>query len=261
VHELPSGTVTLLFTDIEGSTELLRRLGDRWPEAHALHRRVLREALGAAGGREVDTQGDSFLFVFRTVREAAKGALDGQRGLAAAEWPLGEGVRVRMSIHSGEPTVGEEGYLGLDVVRGARLCAAAHGGQIVLSETARALLGDEPPDGARLVDLGEHRLKDLPRPERVWQLGGDEAFPPLRTDAPEPLGSVVRADQLARQALMTRSELGERIKGEVFASLAQLGVQVEDADPARRSRSGSALVAAAVVAVLVLVSLVWLLVR
>ena len=261
MHELPSGTVTLLFTDIEGSTELLRRLGDRWPEAHALHRRVLRDALGAAGGREVDTQGDSFLFVFRRVREAAKAALDGQRGLAAADWPLGEGVRVRMSIHTGEPTLGEEGYLGLDVVRGARLCAAAHGGQIVLSETARALLGDEPPDGARLVDLGEQRLKDLPRPERVWQLGGDEAFPPLRTDGQEPLRAFARADELARQAQATRFELGERIKGEVFESLAQMGLPLEGAEVVRPSRAAGALVAAAVVAVLVLVPLVWLLVR
>ena len=195
------------------------------------------------------------------MRDAARAALDGRQGLAAAEWPEGETVRVRMSIHTGEPTVGEEGYLGIDVVRGARLCAAAHGEQIVLSETPRALLGDDLPDGAVLVDLGEHRLKDLPRPERVWQLGGAESFPPLRTDAPEPLRAVARADELARQAQATRLELGERIKGEVFESLAQLGVPLDGAGGARPSRAGGALVAAAVVAVLVLVPLVWLLVR
>ncbi len=265
MRELPSGTVTLLFTDIEGSTGLMRKLGDLWPEAHGRHRRILRESFGAAGGREVDTQGDSFFFVFPRVRDSARAAVDGQRGLKAADWPQGEEVRVRMAIHTGEPTVGEEGYLGLDVVRGARLCAAAHGGQIVLSETARALLNDESPEGARLVDLGQHRLKDMTRSERVWQLALDDesaAFPPLRTDAPAPMHAVERAQGLARQADAVGRELAATIQAQVFADLARTGIPGSRRvlpRASRRGRSpGTALIAAAVIAVLLVVLLNWL---
>jgi class 3 adenylate cyclase len=264
VRELPSGTVTLLFTDIEGSTGLMRKLGDLWPEAHGRHRRILRESFGAAGGREVDTQGDSFFFVFPRVRDAARAAVDGQRGLKAADWPQGEEVRVRMAIHTGEPTVGEEGYLGLDVVRGARLCAAAHGGQIVLSETAGALLNDESPEGARLVDLGQHRLKDMTRSERVWQLALDDesaAFPPLSTDAPAAMHAVGRAQGLARQAEVVGRELAATIQAQVFEDLARTvpGSRRELPRASRRGRSrGTALIAAAVIAVLIVVALVWL---
>ena len=164
---LPSGTVTLLFTDIEGSTLLLRELGGRFGEILREHRRVVRSALAAHGGREVDTQGDSFFTVFPRAADAVEAALEAQRALS------GESVRIRIALHTGEPERTHEGYVGLDVVRGARLCAAGHGGQILLSETTRALVD------VKARDLGQHVLKDLPYPERIYQLG-DDTFPPPR---------------------------------------------------------------------------------
>ena len=131
----PTGTVTFLFTDIEGSTRLLQELGDRYATVVADHRRILREAFGSTDGREVDTQGDAFFYSFRRAKDAVTAAVAGQRALAAHEWPDGAEVKVRMGLHTGEPTVGEEGYLGMDVVRAARICSAGHGGQILASET------------------------------------------------------------------------------------------------------------------------------
>src|SRR6185312_16038915 len=133
----PAGTVTFLFTDIEGSTKLLQELGDDYGTVVADHRRILREAFGSAGGREVDTQGDAFFYSFQRARDAVSAAVAGQRALAAHEWPGGNEVRVRMGLHTGEPAVGDEGYVGMDVVRAARICSAGHGGQILLSETTR----------------------------------------------------------------------------------------------------------------------------
>jgi predicted ATPase len=166
--EFPTGTVTFLFTDIEGSTRLTRDLGERYPDVLADHRRALRGIFAAHGGVEVDTQGDAFFVAFGSAREALAAAAESQEALA--EGPL----RVRIGIHTGEATVSEEGYVGLDVVRGARIAAAAHGGQVVLSDATRALAGDE----VSLRDLGEHRLKDLVEPTRLYQLGNGE-FPPL----------------------------------------------------------------------------------
>ena len=140
---LPGGTVTFLFTDVEGSTRLLQELGDAYGEVVRDHRRLLREHLGAKGGTEVDTQGDAFFYSFPRARDAVAGAVASQRALAEHEWPGGAQVRVRMGLHTGEPSVGEEGYLGLDVVRAARICSAGHGSQILLSETTRALLGND----------------------------------------------------------------------------------------------------------------------
>jgi len=153
---LPAGTVTFLFTDIEGSTRLLRQLGEDYGLLVSQHRRVMRETATEAGGSEIDTQGDAFFFGFARARDAAAGALATQRRLAAESWPGDADVKVRMGLHTGEPTLGDEGYLGLDVVRGARIAAAAHGGQILVSETTRVLLPPELPDGAEIVDLGEH---------------------------------------------------------------------------------------------------------
>jgi class 3 adenylate cyclase len=187
---LPSGTVTFLFSDIEGSTRLLQRLGDGYGALVAQHRLLLRDAAAGHNGTEIDTQGDAFFFSFTRARDAVAAALDAQTHLADAAWPDGVDVRVRMGLHTGEPTLGEEGYLGLDVVRGARIAAAAHGGQVLVSETTRALLPAELPDGARLIELGEHSLKGLDRPERLFQLvaphlGHD--FPAPRTEgAPAP---------------------------------------------------------------------------
>jgi class 3 adenylate cyclase len=182
--ELPGGTVTFLFTDIEGSTQLLKDLGDAYGQVVADHRRILREAFAAGGGSEVDTQGDAFFYSFPRARNAVAAAVEGQRALAGHAWPEGRQVRVRMGLHTGEPAVADEGYVGLDVVRAARICSAGHGGQILLSETTRALLGNDLPEGSAIRDLGEQHLKDV-QFERVYQLeldDGPRAFPPLKTD-------------------------------------------------------------------------------
>jgi class 3 adenylate cyclase len=184
VSGLPSGTVTFLFTDIEGSTELLRNLGDDYAKVLGEERRILRETLGAAGGREIDTQGDAFFFSFTRARDAVAGAVSAQRALAEHDWPHGAQVKVRMGLHTGEPAVGEEGYVGLDVVRAARICSAGHGGQILVSETTRALLGAALPDGVTLRDLGGQELKDVGE-ERIFQLaldGQEDSFAPLKTE-------------------------------------------------------------------------------
>jgi class 3 adenylate cyclase len=167
--QLPAGTVTFLFTDIEGSTQLMRQLGEGYADVLADHRRLLRECLGSAGGREIDTQGDAFFFSFTRAREAVAGAVAAQRALAAHEWRDAANVRVRMGLHTGEPSVGAEGYHGLDVVRAARICSAGRGGQILMSETTRALIGNDLPEGAHVVDLGQQQLKDV-QDERIFQL-------------------------------------------------------------------------------------------
>ena len=180
---LPSGTVTFLFTDIEGSTELLRTLGDGYAELLRQERSILRETLTHAEGHEIDTQGDAFFFSFPRARDAVAGAVTAQRALREHEWPQGVEVKVRMGLHTGEPTVGDEGYVGLDVVRTARICSAGHGGQILMSETTRALLGNALPDRTTVRDLGLQSLKDL-GDERIFQLTLDDRddFAPLKTE-------------------------------------------------------------------------------
>jgi predicted ATPase len=168
-HRLPSGTVTFLFTDIEGSTLLVRDLGDRYPEVLSEHHRVLRSAFAAHGGVEVDTQGDSFFAAFDRASDALAAAAGAQRGLKDSA------VRVRMGLHTGEPQLTKEGYAGLDIVCGQRIAAAGHGGQILISQTTRDLM-----PAAEVRDLGEHRLKDFPEPVRIFQLGHED-FPPLRS--------------------------------------------------------------------------------
>jgi class 3 adenylate cyclase len=180
----PGGTVTFLFTDIEGSTRLLQELGDDYGQVVADHRRILRDVFQQAGGHEVDTQGDAFFYSFTRAKDAVTAAVDGQRALADHTWPGGGEVRVRMGLHTGEPTVGEEGYVGLDVVRAARICSAGHGGQILASETTRALVGNELPEGVSVRDLGNQHLKDIQH-EHVYELSLDEErreFPPLKEE-------------------------------------------------------------------------------
>jgi predicted ATPase len=186
VKELPSGTVTFLFTDIEGSTRLLRELGDGYGDALVGHRRVVRAAIAAHGGVEVDTQGDAFFVVFPDGADALDAA-------AAAREALGDGpIRVRMGLHTGQPDRIEGGYVGEDVHLGARVAAAAHGGQIVLTKTAADAAGRP------LTDLGEHRVKDFEEPVWLFQLGND-SFPPLRTisntNLPRPASSFVGRDR------------------------------------------------------------------
>jgi predicted ATPase/class 3 adenylate cyclase len=180
---LAAQTLTFLFTDIEGSTAMLQHLGDAYAQVLADHHRLIRDALAAHEGTEVDTQGDAFFAVFSSATACVSAALTMQRELIAHTWPAGEAVRVRMGIHSGEASRTPAGLVGFDVHRAARIAAAAHGGQIVLSATTAALLRDSLPDGTWLKDLGAHRLKDLGRPEQIFQLaapGLPRAFPALR---------------------------------------------------------------------------------
>ena len=169
-REVPTGTVTFLFTDIEGSTQLLKQLAGGYGEVLAEHQRILRAAFEAHGGWEVDTQGDSFFVAFRRAKDAVAAAVAAQRDLAAHPWAHGGGVRVRMGLHTGEPQVGGERYVGLGVHKAARIGAAGHGGQVLLSRTTRELVEDELPPGVTIRDLGERRLKDVDRPERLSQL-------------------------------------------------------------------------------------------
>ena len=169
---LPSGTVTFVFTDIEDSTDLLRKLGEGYAETLTEHRRIVRDVFGA-NGVEIDTQGDAFFFAFPRAREAVAAAAEVQRAHAAHDWPHDAAVRVRMGLHTGEPHVAEEGYLGLDVVRAARICTAAQGGQVLLSESTRALLGSALPAGVSVFPRGERHLKGIEEPERVFELAID----------------------------------------------------------------------------------------
>jgi class 3 adenylate cyclase len=182
---LPSGTVTFVFSDVEGSTALLKQLGDRYADVLSDHRRLMRDSFGAHGGVEIDTQGDAFFFAFPRARDAVTAAVEAQRAHAHHDWAEAADVRVRMGLHTGEPAVGSEGYLGLDVVRAARLCTAGKGGHVLLSDTTRALVGSSLPDGVSIFPLGERRLKDLDEPERVFELEIEGAAPPA-TPEPEP---------------------------------------------------------------------------
>ncbi|HYW87339.1 MAG TPA: AAA family ATPase, partial [Chloroflexota bacterium] len=187
--ELPSGTVTLLFTEVDGSPALLEQLGDAYAAILADHRHLLHEAIDAHRGMQVDSQGDAFFFVFSRAQDAVLATRDVQRAFALHRWPPGTPVRVRMSLHSGEPSLTGGSYVGLDVHRAARLCAAGHGGQVLVSQTTRELVVDELPSDVGLRDLGEHQLKDLQRPEHIFQLliaGLPVDFPSLKTLATKP---------------------------------------------------------------------------
>jgi class 3 adenylate cyclase len=168
--KLPHGTVTFAFTDIEGSTALLKQLGDGYGDVLSTHRRLVRDTFGAYDGVEIDTQGDAFFFAFARARDAVAAAAGVQRDHATHEWPPGAEVRTRIGLHTGEPTIGEEGYLGLDVVRAARLCGVCEGGHVLLSETTRALVGSKLPAGVSVFPVGERHLKDIDEPERVYEL-------------------------------------------------------------------------------------------
>jgi class 3 adenylate cyclase len=168
VRDLPSGTVTFLFTDVEGSTRLSHELRDAYADELDEHRRIARAAFARHGGVEVDTQGDAFFVAFRRASDALSAARDLTQALDGP-------IRVRVGVHTGEPLVTEEGYVGIDVHRAARIAAAGHGGQVLVSQSTRDLAATD-----ELRDLGRHRLKDLTSPERIYQLG-ETSFPPLKT--------------------------------------------------------------------------------
>ncbi|GAB3197010.1 LuxR family transcriptional regulator [Geodermatophilus arenarius] len=203
---LPTGTVTFLFTDIAGSTRLLREDALGYADALAEYRCLLRAAFTAHGGHEVDTQGDAFFVAFPTAGQAAAAAAQGQRSLAAHRWPDRQRVLVRMGLHTGEVMATEDGYVGLSVHQAARIAAAASGGQVVLSEATAALLARALPGGSALRRLGDYRLKDFPQPEVLYQLdiaGLPTDFPPLHTlevgqRLPSPTGTLLgRGRELA----------------------------------------------------------------
>lgn len=229
---LPSGTVTFVFSDIEGSTALLKQLGERYDGVLSDHRRLMRECFTERGGVEIDTQGDAFFFAFPRARDAVEAAVEAQRAHAAHEWPEGRAVHVRMGLHTGEPAVGSEGYLGLDVVRAARLCTAGKGGHVLLSDTTRALVGASLPEGVSIFPLGERRLKDIDEPERVFELEIEGANLPLPADeqaeehvpaAPSPPPPPPAEDFGAR--------LAERIDAHVRRQVeASLGRMMSDVD-------------------------------
>lgn len=180
----PGGTVTFLFTDIAGSTELIKRLREKYTLALAEHRRILREIITSWNGHEVDTQGDAFFFSFARATQAVAAAVEAQRSLTSYPWPEGIKLHVRMGLHTGEPWEGDQGYVGIDVTRAARIAHAGHGGQVLISETTTALVIDELPQGVSLLDLGNHLLKDLLRPEHIHQLVIEDLpykFPPLKS--------------------------------------------------------------------------------
>jgi class 3 adenylate cyclase len=219
--DLPTGTVTLLFSDIEGSTALVKRLGAGWPDMLGRHRALLRVAIEAEAGIVVDCQGDAMFAVFRSAPGAVRAARRAQAHMAREPWPDAATVRLRMGLHTGEPDRTEDGYTGIDVVHAARLCAAGHGGQVLLTETTSVLAG------ADTIDLGPVTLADIDGPEHVHQLTGDgpaETFPPLRTNAPVPLeglgsGGGDHEQRIARAEQRFEQRLNEHIAGVVERAL------------------------------------------
>ena len=199
---LPSGTLTMLFSDIEGSTRLLGQLGVQYGEALSVQRSIIREEVRRWRGREIVTEGDSFFVVFGSASDAVSAALTAQLRLSSYPWRDGAALRVRMGLHTGEPTVHEDDYFGMDVHRAARIASAANGGQIVMSATTAQLIGDRSPD-VHLKDLGWHRLKDIPEPEHIAQLvadGLEQDFPPLKslgtpTNLPRALTPILGRDE------------------------------------------------------------------
>jgi class 3 adenylate cyclase len=232
-------TVTFLFTDIEGSTALLRRVGEStYARVLAGHHALMRSALAAHRGREVDTQGDGFFAVFSSPRGCMAAVLEVQHAVQNTAWPGEEQVRVRIGIHCGEAEQTVTGLVGLEVHRAARIAAAAHGGQVLVSETAAALVRDWLPAGAGLADLGVHHLKDLGRPERIFQLtaaGLQGEFPPLRSlgnpamlnNLPAQLATFIgRGREAAEVRALVESSRLVTLTGAGGAGKTRLGLQV-----------------------------------
>jgi DNA-binding NarL/FixJ family response regulator/class 3 adenylate cyclase len=217
--ELPHGTVTLVFTDVEGSTQLVQRLGDRYAHVMDDHKRLFRAAVEQAAGLIVDQRGDEFFVVFADARDAADAVVAAQKAFAAHEWPAGLDVRVRMGMHTGEPTVRGETYFGLDVHRAARICQAGSGGQILLSQSTR----DALDAGHELEDLGEHQLPGIDAPEQLFQLnapGLPKRFPPLSTARKGFRGVRV---VLADDSVLLREGIARLLEDAGFEVVAQSG--------------------------------------
>jgi DNA-binding NarL/FixJ family response regulator/class 3 adenylate cyclase len=219
VRELPTGTVTFLFADVEGSTALQQDAGADYPSAIALVRRLLRDAVAAHGGAEADAVGDEYVAAFAQTTDGADAAFAAQRAFRDGTWPNGTSVRVRIGLHLGSPALGEEGYTGIDVVRASRIANAAHGGQIVASDELLQAL-----NGVASRDLGEHRLEGLGRPERIHQLLADDLprdFPPLRNTI-SMLGAGITV-VLADDTILLREGIARLLGDAGFEVVAQSG--------------------------------------
>jgi DNA-binding NarL/FixJ family response regulator/class 3 adenylate cyclase len=212
--------VTLLFTDIEGSTELVARLGDDWPDVLGAHLAIMRAAIEEHGGEELDAHGDEFSIAFADARAAAAAAVAAQRAHEEHDWPAGGEVRVRMGLHTGSPARVGGTLVGLDLHRAARVCTGGHGGQILATETTRSAA-----PGVEFRDLGEYALRGLPAPERLYQLvapGLRAEFPPLRVESKEPEGDRVRV-VLAEDSILLREGIARLLEDEGFEVVGQAG--------------------------------------
>ena len=232
--ELQAGTVTFVFTDIEGATRLVKHLRERYGDVLGEHRRIVRETFSRHGGEEVDTQGDAFFYVFPRARSAAEAAAETQRALSTHEWPEGAAVSVRIGMHTGE-SVSREGYHGLGVHRAHRIMAAGHGGQVLVSQATASVLSDDVLDGLTLRDLGDHQLKDLERSERIHQLeieGLPNEFPALRTTETDSgvVGDLVRV-VVAEDSVLFREGLVHVLREANFDVIAE----AQNADELRSS--------------------------
>jgi class 3 adenylate cyclase len=221
---LPRGTVTFLFTDIEGSTDLVRQLGDRYGDLRAEHSRLFEEIVPGHGGHIIDTQGDAFFAVFERAADAVAASIAAQRALAGREWPEGAELRVRMGLHTAEPHLHESGYVGVGVHRAARICAAAHGGQILLSNATAGIVEDNELADVQLRDLGEFSLKDLSRPQRLVEVrveGLEREFgPPTTIDSARSSQSFGRVQTLLATDIMGWGRIIRTIGDDAAASIA-----------------------------------------
>ena len=213
---LPTGTVTLLFTDLEGSTSLIRVLGDRYGDLLNDQRRLLRAVVERHGGSEVDTAGDGSFAAFPTARDGVAAAVAAQRAMVEHPWPAEAVVRMRMALHTGEPRLAERGYHGLGVHLAARLCQSGRGGQILLSESTRAVIADDLPQGVSLVELGERALKDFDRPQAVYQVVA-EGMPEAVASGPPALRVV-----LADDSVLLREGIARLLESEGFEVVGQV---------------------------------------
>jgi class 3 adenylate cyclase len=216
---LPSGTVTFVFSDIAGSTALLKQLGDAdYAQLLAVHRRLVREIFAAHEGQEIDTQGDAFFYSFVRARQAVAAAIEVTRAHAKGTWPGGVEVRIRLGLHTGEPAVGDEGYTGLDVVRASRIAATGAGGQVLLSDTTRAIVAGDLGEGVDLRPLGERQLKDIDLPEPIFELVIDDASP--AAPAPVPAEEAPAGDR-SEFARRTREAIESRVLGMLERTLGE----------------------------------------
>jgi DNA-binding NarL/FixJ family response regulator/class 3 adenylate cyclase len=220
MNELPQGTVTLLFTDVEGSTQLVHQLGDTYAGVLADHRRLVREAVAAQGGYEVDSRGDEFFLAFPTAAAAVDAAVSLQQSLASHDWPPGSQVRVRIGLHTGRPALRDGAYFGMDVHRAARICQAGHGGQVLLSA---ATLEELDEAAFPIEDLGEHELPGLPEPERIFQL--DVPGLPTRFPALEFARRGMRGVRvvIAEDSVLLREGIARLLEDQGFEVAAQSG--------------------------------------